>query len=98
MDNENNPVPSIDKLRQKIIKRLNDYDDLYHLKKDVKQLIISNFIIMEMQNLQNGVETNNEQPIKSKCSCIEPHYGFKEIAVCTDCNGIKDNEYWKRLG
>ena len=55
--------------------------------------------IMYIINQFKPVETTKEQPtIKNKCSCINPHYGFKTINICTDCNGIKDEEYFKNLG
>jgi len=42
--------------------------------------------------------TDKEQPIiKNQCSCKKPHYGFKSISICTDCNGIKDDAYWTAL-
>tara|TARA_R110000772_G_scaffold54130_1_gene123548 strand:- start:64266 stop:64778 length:513 start_codon:yes stop_codon:yes gene_type:complete len=31
------------------------------------------------------------------CSCKVPHYGFKSIAICTDCIGVKDKEFWNKL-
>lgn len=48
--------------------------------------------------INKPVTTTNEQPKNKKCSCIKPHYGFTQIAVCTDCDGVKDDEYWKKLG
>tara|TARA_R110000823_G_scaffold214021_1_gene343852 strand:- start:56258 stop:56590 length:333 start_codon:yes stop_codon:yes gene_type:complete len=106
-ENNGNPVPSID---INIIKTetFKIGDNICHIKNfmvglplffkatdyDVKEYSGKNGIYLLKQN---GVETNKEQPVKSQCSCKEPHYGFKNIDVCTDCNGIKDDEYWKRL-
>jgi hypothetical protein len=85
---KDNPVPSIDNYK-KIVAYINNFDTIEQIDK----VLIEDYI----KKLQNGVETNKEQPIKAKCSCKKPHYGFKTIAVCTDCNGIKDDEYWKKI-
>jgi len=90
---KDNPVPSIDNLIE-ICRQM-----VYLAASNPKQKVYAiKTINEEFQKLQNGVETDKEEPIKSKCSCIKPNYGFKSVAVCTDCNGIKDDEYWEKLG
>lgn len=87
MEIKDNPVPqSKDKLLDEIF-------DMCFDKTTQKGQIAAKITIF-----RKGVETDNEQPIQNQCSCKKPHYGYKSVAVCTDCNGIKDEEYWKKLG
>jgi len=90
---KDNPVPSIEKEVDEITLELANAK-YYGASPDL--CVRASNLIYELFE-QNGVETNKEQPIKSKCVCKDPHYGFKTIDVCTDCNGIKDDAYWNRL-
>jgi hypothetical protein len=63
--NKDNPVPSLDKLEKKIIARLTQFDNLVDEAKYNKKLLAT-FLIRDFQELQNGVETNKEQPFFEK--------------------------------
>jgi hypothetical protein len=88
---KDNPVPSLDPMT--IINDLILVNKQSHIPRQYVRMRL-NQLISSIKK-QNGVETNKVQP---GCSCSEPHYGFKSVEVCTDCNGIKDDEFWKKLG
>ena len=84
---EDNPVPSLDKNDIEYLQWINKPKNYGYCKK--LESIIS--------KLQNGVETDKEELVKLKCSCKIPHYGYKYIQICTSCEGIKDDKYWRRI-
>tara|TARA_R110000822_G_scaffold73853_10_gene177611 strand:+ start:377 stop:622 length:246 start_codon:yes stop_codon:yes gene_type:complete len=68
-----NPVPSLDNETKEWIK--------YYFKGFVSEEVIDDFIYKLEDKLENGVETNKEQPSKS-CDCANQ----SQIGCRGDCN------------
>ena len=80
-----NPVPSIDDV-YKWLELNKEYDKksygcYIHKKKTV---MLNSLYLMLNKIKENGVETNNEQPIIHKCTCCGKQYAQTKVCYCKE--------------
>jgi len=86
---KDNPVPSLDEIYkeyQEIVDAENDGRET-HYKKELGSYdsgdAVENFFEFLCDRLQNGVETDKEQPNTYRCDC---EFFMKNLELCPECS------------